>query len=158
MIALREWFAARAPRERWLILVMLALLAVTIVWAGVIRPVNEGLTSTQARYDDAVVRLGQTQAKANTVHAILRGHPRELEAPLPDAVRARADAAGFTLASLEPTDGDRVRIAITSAKATALLGWIAGLEDEGVLVDAGTITANGDGTVSAHLTLKARRP
>lgn len=154
---LRTWFDSRAPRERWLILVMLALFAATILWAGLIRPVGDGLSSTRERYDDAVIRLGETQARANAVHAILRGHPQPLGAPLPDAVRERADAAGFTLGSVDP-DGDNVRVVIPSAKAAPLLGWLAGMEADGVLVDAGTISGNGDGTVSAQLTLKARRP
>jgi len=157
MSELRTWFAARSLRERRLIAVMLALLAVTIVWAGVIRPVRGGLITTRERYDDAVIRLGETQARADAVRAILRGKPGRLEAPLPDAVRERADAAGFTLTGLDP-DGDRVRVSIASAKATPLLGWIAGLEGDGVLVDAGSITRNGDGAVAAQLTLKARRP
>ncbi|MFT3976703.1 MAG: type II secretion system protein GspM [Sphingomonas bacterium] len=157
MTELRAWFAARSQREQRLILVMLALLAVTILWAGVIRPVRAGLSSTHARYDDAVMRLGQTRARARAVHAIIGGHPNQPGAPLPDAVRERADAAGFTLASLDP-DGDRVRIAIPSARAPVLLGWIAGLEADGVLVDAATVSANGDGTVSARMTLRARRP
>lgn len=157
MSALRTWFDSRSLRERRLILVMLALLAVTLVWAGVIRPVRDGLSATRERYNDAVIRLGETQMRANAVHAILRGRPAPLEAPLPDAVRERADAAGFTLASLDP-DGDGVRVSIGSAKATPLLGWIAGLEGDGILVDAGTITRNGDSTVAAQLTLKARRP
>lgn len=157
MSALRTWYAARSLRERRLILLMLALLAVTIVWAGVIRPVREGLVSTRAHYDEAVRRLSETQAMAGAIHAIQRGHPQPLGAPLPDAVRERADAAGFTLASLDP-DGENVRIVISSAKAAPLLGWVVGLEADGVLVDAGTITANGDGTVAAQLTLKARGP
>ncbi|WEK43437.1 MAG: type II secretion system protein GspM [Candidatus Sphingomonas colombiensis] len=157
MSALQTWYASRSLRERRLILIMLALFAITIVWAGVIRPVREGLVSTRARYDAAVIRLGETQAMVGAIHAIQRGHPQPLGAPLPDAVRERADAAGFTLASLNP-DGDNVRIVISSAKAAPLLGWIAALEGDGVLVDAGTITANGDGTVAAQLALKARKP
>ncbi|MFW2852181.1 type II secretion system protein GspM [Sphingomonas sp. TX0543] len=157
MTALRSWFDSRAPRERWLILVMIALFALTIVWAGVIRPVRDGLASAHERYNDAVIRRGETQARANAVHAILRGHPQPLGAPLPDAVRERADAAGFTLGTVDP-GGDNVRVVIPSAKAAPLLGWLAGMEGDGVLVDAATITGNGDGTVAAQLTLKARRP
>lgn len=153
----KTWFDARAPRERWLILIMLGLLAVTIVRVAVIRPVQDGLASSRERYDDAVIRLGQTQTTVNAIHAIQRGHPQPLGAPLADAVRERAEAAGFTLAGVD-TGADSVRTSIGSAKAGALLGWLAGLEADGVLIDGATITANGDGTVAAQLTLKARRP
>lgn len=149
------WYTGRSQREKRLILVMLALLVVTILWAGIIRPVQDGLDSTRDRHARAVVRLGEVRAQVAAVKAIQRGRARTPEGPLADAIRARADEAGFALASLEP-DGDRVRIGIAQAKPGALLGWIAGLEGDGLLVDASTVNGNGDGTVSATLTLKAR--
>lgn len=155
MKPLMEWYDGRALREKRLIVVMLALLAVTIVWGGIIRPVRDGLESTRERHAGAEVRLGQVQRQVAQVKAIQRSRARVPEGGLTEAVRARADEAGFALASLEP-EGDRVRISIATAKPGALLGWIAGLEGDGLLVDASTITGNGDGTVAATLTLKAR--
>lgn len=155
MTGLTGWYQGRSLREKRLLLVMVALFALTIVWAGIIRPVRDGLASTRERHASAVVRLGQVQRQVAAVKAIQRGRPRSLEGPLADAVRARADEAGFALASLEP-DGDRVRVAIATAKPGALLGWLAGLEADGLLVDASTINGNGDGTVAATLTLKGR--
>jgi len=155
MNSLTAWFQGRSLRERRLILVMLGLFVVTLLWAGIIRPVRDGLESTRERHAGAEVRLGEVQRQVAQVKAIQRGRPRAPEGPLTDAVRGRADEAGFALASLEP-EGDRVRIGIATAKPGALLGWIAGLEADGLLVDASTITGNGDGTVSATLTLKGR--
>ena len=155
MTALIAWYQGRSLREKRLILIMLALLAITILWAGIVRPVRDGLESTRERHAAAVIRLGEVTRQVAQVKSIQRGRPRALEGPLADAIRVRADEAGFALASLEP-DGDRVRIAIATAKPGALLGWIAGLEADGVLVDASTITGNGDGTVAATLTLKGR--
>ena len=155
MTGLRTWFDGRSLREKRLILVMLALLALTIMWGAIILPVRDGLASTRERYDAAVVRLGEAEARVAAVRRIQRARPTPLDAPLADAVRARADDAGFALASLDP-DGDRIRIAIATAKPGALLGWIAGLEADGILVDGLTITGNGDGTVAAQMTLMAR--
>ena len=155
MKPLTDWYEGRALREKRLILVMLALLAVTIIWGAIIRPVRDGLESTRERHAGAEVRLGEVQRQVAVVKAIQRSRARTPEGPLADAVRARADEAGFALASLDP-DGDRVRISIATAKPGALLGWIGGLEGDGLLVDASTITGNGDGTVAATLTLKAR--
>ena len=47
MSGMRNWFAGRSLRERRMILVMLALLAVTIVWGGIILPVRDGLSSAR---------------------------------------------------------------------------------------------------------------
>ncbi len=155
MSNLMSWYQGRSLRERRLILVMLALLVVTIIWAGVVRPVRDGLASSRERYAGAIARLGEVQREVAQVKAIQRARPRGVEGPLVDAIRARADEAGFTLTSLEP-DGNSVRIAIATAKPGALLSWIATLEADGLLVDASTITGNGDGTVSATMTLKGR--
>ncbi|ONF95299.1 type II secretion system protein GspM [Sphingomonas jeddahensis] len=155
MTNLTAWYQGRSLRERRLILIMLALLVVTILWAGIIRPVRDGLESTRERHARAEVRLGEVQRQVAQVKAIQRGRPRAPEGPLVDAIRTRADEAGFSLSSLEP-EGNNVRIGIATAKPGALLGWIAGLEHDGLLVDASTITGNGDGTVSATLTLKGR--
>lgn len=155
MTPLIAWFAARSLREKRMILVMLALLAVTIVWAAVIMPVRDGLSSSRERYADAVTRLGTTEARVRALKGMQRARITPLGGPLADTVRARAETAGFALAGLDP-DGDRIRISIATARPGALLGWIAGLEAAGVLVDGLTIGGNGDGTVSAQMTLKAR--
>ncbi|WBH16295.1 type II secretion system protein GspM [Sphingomonas radiodurans] len=149
------WYQGRSLREKRLLLIMVALFALTLIWAAVIRPVRDGLESTRERHATAVVQLGEVQRQVAAVKAIQRGRPRAPEGAIADLVRARADEAGFALASLEP-DGDRIRITIATAKPGALLGWIAGLEAEGLLVDASTINGNGDGTVAATLTLKGR--
>ena len=156
MTALRQWFDGRSLRERRLILVMLALAAVTLLWAGIVRPVREGLSSSRARYADAVVRLGEAQAALAQVKAVQRTQPAPVPLPLVDTVRQRADAAGFTLASLDAEANDRVRAGIATARAGALMAWLAGLEADGVLVDGLTVSGNGDGTVTATMTLKAR--
>lgn len=156
MNELRAWFAGRSLRERRLILVMLGLLAVTIVWGLVIRPVQNGLSSTRERYADAVVRVGEAERELASVKAIQRRQVRPVPLPLDAEVRARAEAAGFALATLEPEANDRVHASIATAKAGALMAWISALENDGVLVDGLSVRGNGDGTVTAQMTLKAR--
>ncbi|RDE05148.1 type II secretion system protein GspM [Sphingomonas aracearum] len=154
MSGLRLWFAGRSLRERRLILVMLALLAVTLVWAGILLPVTDGLASARTRHADAVLRLAETQARVAAIRAVPRAAP--LGQPLDAEVRARADAAGFTVASLAPQGSDRVQLSITQARPGALFAWIAGLEEAGILVETMAITNNGDQTVSLQLTLRSQ--
>lgn len=151
-----DWFQARSLRERRLILAMLALAAVTIVWAGIILPVRNGLSSSRARYTDAVVRLGEAQAGLRQVKAVQRRVGPPVAGVLVDAIRASAEGAGLTLSTLEPDGADRVRAGVASARAGALTAWIAGLEGSGVLVDSVTVAANGDGTVNAQMVLVRR--
>ena len=156
MKPLTDWYQARSLRERRLILAMLALAAVTLVWAGIILPVRNGLSSSRARYTDAVVRLGEAQAGLGQVKAAQRRAGPPLAGVLADAIRTSAEGAGLTLSTLEPDGADRVRAGVASARAGALTAWIAGLEGSGVLVDQVTVAANGDGTVNAQMVLVRR--
>ena len=155
MTPLRLWFDGRAPREKKLLLVMVALAVLTLVWAAIIRPVGDGLSSARERHADAVTRLGETQAQVAALRTIQRNRARPLTGTLADVVRAEADQAGFSLASLDQ-DGTRVRVGIQSARPAALVAWLARLERIGILVDTATMTDNGDKTVGVALALKAR--
>lgn len=156
MSALRAWFGSRSLRERRLILVMVALAALTLAWAGVIRPLNDALASARTRHADAVVRLGETQERVTAVRMARGGAPSGATLPLADEVRARAAEAGFTLTSVEPDGTDRVRVAVQAARPGALTGFLARLERRGVLVDSAAFTANADRTVGAALTFRSR--
>jgi len=156
MTGLRVWFDTRSLREKRLILAMLALAALTLVWAGIIRPVGDGLSSARERHRDAVVRLANTQAAVDTLRRIQAQRTRPLTGTLADTVRAAANEAGFALASLDEQAPDRVHVGIQSARAGALVGWLARLERSGVLVDNARLTDNGDRTVGVDLTLKER--
>jgi general secretion pathway protein M len=152
----RLWFAGRSLRERRMLLVMVALLALTVIWAGIIRPVTDGLSSARERHTNALIRLGETQARVKELEAVQRQRPAPLEAQLDTVIRDRANEAGFALASVTPDGPNRVQITIATARPGPLLGWVAGLESAGILVDSLSTTDNGDKTVSAQLSLKVR--
>jgi general secretion pathway protein M len=156
MTALRTWFDGRSLRERRLILVMFALAALTIAWAGVIRPVGDALAGARARHADAVIRLGETRARVDAARLAQRGGAVRPTAPIADEIRARAAEAGFILLSVDADGPDRVRVAIPSARPGALAGWLARLETRGLLVDSAAFTPNPDRSVGATLTLRAR--
>ena len=154
MTAVRAWFDGRSLRERRLILVMVGLLVLTLLWAGIILPVRDGLVGSRERYDAAVVRLATTQTEVDLLQAA--GRRRPLTGSLADAVRARAEQAGFTLTTLDEQGAGRVHITIQSARPPALSAWFASMERGGILIDAATLRDNGDKTVAADLVLKAR--
>ena len=156
MTALRLWFEGRALREKRLILVMLALAALTFVWAGIILPVTDGLSSSRQRQQDAVIRLGDTEARVAALEALAKARPAALTGGLDGELRRRADAAGFTLQTLNQLGPGRVQLGIASARGAALMTWIAGLEQAGILVESMRLTDNGDHTLAAQMTLRAR--
>ncbi|WEK01613.1 MAG: type II secretion system protein GspM [Candidatus Sphingomonas phytovorans] len=153
---LRLWFTGRSLREQRMLLVMVALAALTFVWAGIIWPVTDGLSSARERHADALIRLAETQARMKEVESLQRQRPAPLEAQLDTVIRDRANEAGFALASVTADGPNRVQITIATARPGPLFGWIAGLESAGILVDSLSTADNGDKTVSAQLSLKVR--
>ena len=154
MTGLRAWFVGRSLREKRLILVMLALLALTVVWGLVILPVRDGLSSARSRHADAVERFAATEQAVELLSRSRRARP--LTGSLADALRAEAAAAGFTVATLDEQGQGRVHLTIQSGRGAALSAWLARLERIGILVDAATLRDNGDGTLAADLVLRAR--
>jgi general secretion pathway protein M len=152
----RLWFAARSLREKRLLIVMVALAAVTLVWALIIRPVNDGLSNARERHQDAVILLAETQARVKAVAAIEQQHVTPIAAPLDAIIRDRANEAGFALTSVTADGPNRVQIAIATARPGALFGWIAQLESAGIIVDSLATSDNGDKTVSAQISFKVR--
>jgi general secretion pathway protein M len=148
----RTWFDGRSVREKWMVLAMLALLAITIVW-GVTRPLGEALSSARERNNDAGVRLAQTQGQVDAVKALRRGRPTAAAGPIEDVVRQSAATAGFTLDAVTP-DGPRLKVHINSARGGALLAWLGDLEAQGVLVDDLNASDNGSQAVSADISFK----
>ncbi len=155
---LQTWFRSRSLREQRLLLVMSALLALTIVWAGIILPLTDALSSARTRHDAAVVLLGETEARVHDIKAFEQDRPAPLGAPLDTIIRDRANAAGFALANVTRVGDSGVQIGIASARPGALMAWIGGLEDDGILVDTLTLTDNGDKTVGAQISLRVRGP
>lgn len=152
---LLAWYAGRTPRERQLLLAA-AVLAVVALFYLITVPVTDALASARSRHADAVIALGETQARVDAIKALQTDRPPPLDSPLDTLIRARAEEAGFTLATVTPQGSDRVQITIASARPGALLRWLADLEAAGILVDQLGTTENGDRTVAAQLTLKGQ--
>ncbi len=153
---LSTWYEGRSLREKRLLLVMAALAVLTIIWAGIIRPVNDGLSSARSRHASAVIALAETDMRLAALKTLQQNRPAPLDGPLDVVMRARAAEAGFALGNVTAEGSDRVQLSIPSAKPGALFAWIALLEDNGILIDQLTTANNGDRTVSAQITLKAR--
>ncbi len=150
------WFAERSLREKRMLIVMAALLVLTLIWAAIIRPVSDGMSSARERHADAVIRLAETQARVKAVTLLQQQHPAPITTPLDTIIRDRANEAGFALASVTADGPNRVQISIGTARPGALVGWIAQLEAAGILVESLATSDNGDKTVSAQMTLKVR--
>lgn len=149
------WYRALTQREQYLVLTGGAVALLALGYFLVV-PLSDALNSAKARHADAVIALGETQARVDAVKAAQTQRAAPLDGPLESVIRARANDAGFALAAVTPQGSDRVQIAIATAKPGALVAWIAQLEAAGILVDRLATTDTGDHAVTAQMTLKAK--
>ncbi|WP_404369307.1 type II secretion system protein GspM [Sphingomonas sp. MMS24-J45] len=149
------WFRARTQREQYMVAGGAVAVALALLYFLIV-PLNDALASAKARHADAVIALGETQARVDAVKALQADRAGPLDAPLESVIRTRANDAGFALTNVTPQGSDHVQLAIASARPGALIGWIAGLEASGILVDRLATIDNGDRTVSVQMTVKAQ--
>jgi len=156
MIAeIKSWWQSRAPRERILLGIMFALVAIVILWLGIYRPVEGALRKAALDNLAAVERHADVLRKVDLIKAAGSAGKAASSVPVEQIVGQGAGEAGFTLERVQAQGNDRVDLAIASARSTALLGWIAALEAQGVTVDRATISPSGaTGTVTAQITFK----
>lgn len=147
---------ARTPRERWLLGIMLALVALVLAWLLILRPLGDLLSAARQRHGDAIAALAEARAQAAAIGGLEKNRPAALTGPIDATVAAAASAAGFQLSALQPEGPGRVSLAIGAAKPQALFGWIAQLEAQGFIVDRLTATGNPDRTLSAQIVLRTR--
>jgi general secretion pathway protein M len=150
------WWSGRSERERLLLGVMGALIALLMFWLLVIRPIDSARVAALQRLDSATEAAGRVAAVADGVRQARRLAPASLAAALPVAVGQAAEGAGFTLSRLDAQGPDRVVIGISTARSPALFGWLATLQRQGVIVERMTLRTNSDATLAVEGTLRVR--
>ncbi len=153
---LKILWLARTPRERWLLGVMLALVALVLVWLLILQPLSDMLSTARQRHGGAVAALAEARSQAAAIAALERNRPAPFAGPIDSAVAAAAASAGFQLSGLQPEGEGRVSLAIGAARPQALFGWIFALEAQGYIVQSLAATSNPDRTLSARIVLRAR--
>jgi general secretion pathway protein M len=148
-----SWWSERSRREQRLIQVMIGLALIVLGWLLVVRPLTDALDAAKTRHAAAVVALGEARARTTP-----GGAPGAPAAGPVDALVARtANEAGFTNARITSQGSERAGVAVDSARPQALFGWVARLEQSGLVVDRLTTRINSDRTVAAEIAFRKRR-
>ncbi|AEG48960.1 General secretion pathway M protein [Sphingobium chlorophenolicum L-1] len=124
----------RSSREQWMLGVMFALLAVVILWLGVLRPLDAAQRSASDALREATDRNAAIRAKVK----LLKSLPRPSTAtdvPLEQFISQSAAEAGLTLERAQAHGANRLDMAIASVRPVALFSWLAVLEAQGVRVE-----------------------
>jgi general secretion pathway protein M len=151
------WWRERSLREQRLLLVMGALLAVTILWLGIYRPLQNGLSAARERHQEAVVRLGEVKGQAEALRSLRGSGSRGADGPFAAIVTASAGEAGFANATVAPQGDGRATVSIPSARPAPLLRWLAEIEAGGAIVERMSARANTDQTLAVDMTLGRAR-
>lgn len=152
------WWRDRSSRERVLLLVMAALLAATIAWLAVLRPLAVARGAAADRLATLETALGEVQAMTLAIRAAeARARPAST-VPVIERIASRASEAGLTAERLAADSDGRVTVRVPAVKPAILLRWVADIEArDGIIVDRLAITRNGDATVAADLAFRAVR-
>jgi general secretion pathway protein M len=149
---MRLWWDARSARERWLVGAMLLLAAILLFWLIVVRPLSDALDAAKMRQGAAAVALAEARARAAPA-----GSGARAAGPVEAIVAGTAAAAGFPGARIAAGGPGRASASLDAARPQALFGWIAQMEQAGLVVEQLRVQASADRTVSAELVLGARR-
>ena len=147
------WWDARSERERWLVGTMLVLAGILLGWLLVVRPLSDALDAARMRHGDAAAALAEARARVRP--AAISG--AAAAGPV-DAIAMRtAAAAGFPGARVAAQGPGRAIVSLDAARPQALFGWVTQMEQSGLVVERLRAAANPDRTLSAEMTVAARR-
>ncbi len=152
------WWAARSARERLLLLVMAALLALVLTWFVVIRPLMDARAAAEARLNAAVTELAQARADAEALKqqaATAPGNPVPL--PVDGFLMQSAAEQGFTNMQVSATGAGSATVSIGQVRPAAFFGWIGQLEARGLMVESLSARANPDQTIAVQAVLRSGR-
>lgn len=150
---MNAWWEVRSERERWLVGLMLALAAILLLWLLVVRPLSDALDAAKARHGNAAVALAQARARALPAAT----SSPAASGPIDSIIARTAAGSGFPAARIAAQGPSRASVSIDAARPQALFGWIAQMEQAGLVVERLRAQANPDHTIAAEITLRARR-
>ncbi len=145
---MRTWWSGLSAREHWLVGAAGVIAAGVLVWA-LVRPVYAAFATIDTDHRAAIEREGRVVSKVQLLKHIAPVSSSEpaFATTIDQYLVQSANEIGLTLDRNEARGDRQVTIAIASARASVLTGWLAALEEQGFVVDQLTMTPGTDGNV-----------
>lgn len=148
--SLGRWYTTREPQEQRIVLLLAVLVALSLLWLGLWKPVSDWKANSQNRYRVAVSNLDWLQAN------------RELIDTSPQAAGGNASlrvitetarTRGLKLSRVQPDGEGGINVVLQDQPFSAVLGLIAQLgENNGVTATRAAIDGSGTpGQVNAQI-------
>lgn len=123
LYALQSWWQLREPRERTMLLVMLAALAAFALWLGMFL-LQRAATTARAHHDRAVAALAEVESAVQAITALQERRPAP---PAGDAfagvVLAAARAGEVSVSRRRTDDTGVLTLGIDAVTAPVLMAW-----------------------------------
>ena len=120
----RDWWNARAPRERWMLAAMTASIAVFLTWFAVLAPLDAALERAGAR----LVAATRAAAEVETALASLPPEGAQSTRLTPAAhfalITDTAAVAGVGVEHQSPDSGGGLEIDIDASDTGTLFAWL----------------------------------
>ena len=148
------WWAGRTLRERRMVRVMIALLAVTLAWLGVVRPVLTWRAAAADRAGVAAATLVEVRAAAASLAP--PGTPTRLSTEgLEPLIRRTAEAAGLEVVTTMSAS-EQLGFQLSSVASPPLFSWLSTLEtDHGLTICSLGVVKNADATLNVEGSVSA---
>ena len=152
----RRAFLARTVREQTLLAGLAALLALTLIWFGILGPViswrSDALrdfSRSAEGYETLLVQIEEYRALAAQITA-----PEDQE-PLRTVADRTARERALAISRVQPLEDGRLGVWMEQADANAVLAWLEALaREQGVVVERISLDREADERVRAQLTLR----
>ncbi len=152
-----QWYAGREPKERLIIAWLALAVALTVLWAGIWKPLSDWRALEDNRYQNAQSLLewmGANESRARSAANGQQGNraPRSL---LPTVTTA-AQAEGLVLSRLQPESNGAVSVVLQGQEFNAVVRWLHRLQEtSGVGVQRVSLDSDGrPGYVNAQVRLR----
>ncbi|MBB3861794.1 general secretion pathway protein M [Novosphingobium hassiacum] len=151
---LSAWYIGLTARERVLVSVAGALIALVVLVYGIVLPVGNALDEAAVRHREVTERAGRIVGQIEQLKAAPAPRAAVLAGPVEQIAGASAQEAGFVVQSNQRRGSDMAVIVIPTARPSAALVWLDGLAGQGLAVEQLAMTPAPDGTVSVNVTLR----
>lgn len=155
--AASRWLAQRDPRERLILGLLAATVAVSVFWLAVWQPLADWQSREASRHRNAqnlVVWLQANEARLRAVSDQSDG-PQSARPIIPVVTKA-AEVKGLKVSRLQPEADGVVSVILQDQRFNDLMAWIAELQDaQGVQVVRASVDSQGAlGYVNAQIRLQ----
>lgn len=156
-----EWWQAREPRERLVLLVGLVFVLATAFYGLVWQPLNASyqrqsiLRQTQS---ETLVWMREAAREVKSLGGEKARRPSSRRSLLSETERAAASTGMKTyLKQLNPEGRDKLRVTVQDANFDAFVRWLGRLDDAGVAIGSLTLSRlDQEGKIQARLLLERR--